>query len=233
MKGKNTPSVSVVIPAFNEEKYLQTCLTSIAKQKYKPLEIIVVDNNSTDKTKEIALSFKTKVVTAKKQGIIPTRNTGFDAAKGELIVRTDADTVVPPDWIERIVADFKNPDIVAVTGPARFGKSLNPQVTTAVFSLNKLFFNNEGLYGPNMSLRKNIWLKVRDNVCSNEADIHEDLDLSIHVSQYGKVYYDSKLVVLTSARRMKNPKSLFVDYVLKWGRTLKQHSDYFVVKNII
>lgn len=93
---KKRPAVSVVIPAYNEERYLAACLTSLQKQTLKNFETIVVDNNSTDKTAEIARRFGAKVVKELKQGIIPARERGFREAKAEIIARTDADTIVAP-----------------------------------------------------------------------------------------------------------------------------------------
>ena len=230
MKKSNNFQISVVIPVYNEQSYLAACLESLTKQTLTPLEIIVVDNNSTDATAKIAKAFNVTLITEKKQGIIPTRNTGFDKTKGDIIARTDADTVVPEDWTKRLVTHFANEKVVGVTGPARYGKKVTPQVATAIFSLNTLFFKNQGLFGPNMAIRKSAWNKAKDSLCTNEADIHEDLDLSIHLNKLGKIAYDPKIVVDTSIRRIKNPKSFFVDYVLKWGRTLKQHSSDFVLK---
>ena len=63
-----SPAISVVIPAFNEEKYLPACLEALKKQTFKNYELIVVDNNSTDKTAQIAKKFGARVVKEKKQG---------------------------------------------------------------------------------------------------------------------------------------------------------------------
>jgi glycosyltransferase involved in cell wall biosynthesis len=86
-------NISIVIPVYNEAERIAACLESIAAQTVTPLEVIVVDNNSTDATVSIARSFPfVRVITAKCQGVIHARNRGFNAARGEIIGRIDADT---------------------------------------------------------------------------------------------------------------------------------------------
>src|ERR1700722_13666836 len=95
--------LSIVVIAYNEEEYLRQCLEAIKQQLYPPEEVIVVNNNSTDKTVKIAQSFPfVKLIHEKEQGMIPARNAGFDAAKGDLLARIDADTRPPVDWVVRV-----------------------------------------------------------------------------------------------------------------------------------
>jgi glycosyltransferase involved in cell wall biosynthesis len=81
--------LSVIIPAFNEEKFLPRCLESLKNQKFKDFEIIVVDNNSTDKTAEIAKKFNVILVSEKSQGVAYARNKGAEIAKGEILIFND------------------------------------------------------------------------------------------------------------------------------------------------
>src|ERR1700691_1182278 len=90
------------------------------KQNVKADEIIVVDNNSTDRTVEIAQKYPVKIIHEIQQGVTPARNQGFNEARYEIIARTDADTILPPTWIKRIKKAFENPEVVAVSGPASF-----------------------------------------------------------------------------------------------------------------
>ena len=114
----NKPLVSVVIPACNEEHFITKCLESLKAQTYKgPVEIIVVDNNSTDKTSELARAAGATVLFERTPGVCPARDTGTQAAKGDIVVSTDADTTFPSDWLERIVTAFEqNPKAVGVAG---------------------------------------------------------------------------------------------------------------------
>jgi glycosyltransferase involved in cell wall biosynthesis len=93
------PLISVIIPAFNEEKFLGNCLFSLKNQDFNDFEIIVVDNNSRDKTSKIAKKFGVKLVSEKNQGAALARNRGAKEAKGEILAFTDADTILPKNWL--------------------------------------------------------------------------------------------------------------------------------------
>src|ERR1035437_5009908 len=112
--------ITVVVAAYNEEKDLPKCLTAITTQDFPKddYEIIVVDNNSTDKTAEIAKGFGARVITESKQGNTFAVKKGMDSASGEIIANTDADTVVFPDWLATIKKIFEDPKVVAATGSA-------------------------------------------------------------------------------------------------------------------
>src|SRR3990167_9148920 len=100
MKQTKQHYISVVVPAFNEEKYLSRCLESFKQQDYpkEKFEVIVVDNNSTDKTPKIAQSYEARLVGCQVRGVAVSRQAGGQAAKGEIIAGTDADTVVSTNW---------------------------------------------------------------------------------------------------------------------------------------
>ena len=88
MADKDLPLISVIVPAWNEEKYLKTLLPRLIAQDYSNYEIIVIDNNSKDNTAQVASSFGVKVISEKKQGTSYARAKGFEKARGEIIVRT-------------------------------------------------------------------------------------------------------------------------------------------------
>jgi len=96
------PLVSVIIPTKNSEKYLDICISSIKNQTYKNIEIIVVDNNSTDRTKEIARKYTEKVYN-KGPERSPQKNYGVKKAKGELIYFVDSDFVLEDTVVEEAV----------------------------------------------------------------------------------------------------------------------------------
>src|SRR5438067_8932857 len=111
--------VTVVVPAFNEEKYLADCLESLLAQTYSKwlTEIVVVDNASTDRTAAIAAGYGVRILREERKGAAFARQTGFIAASHELVAGIDADCVAPPDWLERIVAEFEaKPDLVGLSG---------------------------------------------------------------------------------------------------------------------
>lgn len=219
--------VSVIIPAYNEEKFIKKCLTSVINQTVPADEIIVVNNNSTDKTKAIAKKFGVRVVVEKKQGMTPARNRGFNSAKYEIIARCDADAVVPKDWIKLIKNNFEKGDIDALSGPTFFNDSEILTLSTIPADLAWKAFRliskgRKYLFGPNMSLTKNIWERVKDIVNLDDKNVHEDIDLSLKIAKVGgKIGYDPNLIVGISARRLKkHPESFFLEYPVRIAKTL-------------
>lgn len=117
------PFCSVVIPAFNEEQDIEASLSSLVNQSYPRdrYEIIVVDNGSTDRTPEIAAAFADLILSKPDGNVGAVRNFGIASASGAVIICTDADCVVTPDWIGTGVALLeKNPH-------QAFGGGLRPR----------------------------------------------------------------------------------------------------------
>lgn len=216
--------VSLVIPTFNEEAYLERCLQSVRAQTIAVSEIIVVDNNSADKTQEIARNYKAKLLVETKQGIVFARNRGFNAAKGEIIARIDADTQLDIDWVERVIKDFNNKDIVAVTGVGTFYdlplKKIHSNTHEFIYYKgSKLLLGYEVLWGSNMALRKSAWRQVKSKVCL-DTNIHEDIDLSYHLSKIGKIMLDKNLRVSVSSRSMKDIEKA-IEHLKMWPKIHK------------
>lgn len=212
--------ISVVVIAFNEETYLGKCLDAINSQSLKPFELIVVDNNSTDKTAEIASKKGAKVIFEKKQGASYARNKGFDTAMGDVILRTDADTIVPSDWVEKMSKSFedKNAGIVC-GGVVYYNKLLNPLSHFLIFWIDDIF-GYKAITGPNFGIRKSVWQRIRDEVHTSDNAFHEDLDLSIHAQRYGKYVRDYSLMVSSSSRKFKDIDAFFIKYPKKWLNTI-------------
>jgi glycosyltransferase involved in cell wall biosynthesis len=219
--------VSVVIPVFNEEKYLEKCLASIAAQTEKPDELIIVDNNCSDKTVEIAKKFGARIVKEKTQGMIFARNAGFNAAKYEILAKTDADAILPRDWILKIKKNFADPDLGGLSGPASYFKtSLMSDISIAIayntFTTIGHLLGHPMLLGPNMALRKSLWEKIRKDVCLSGADVHEDIDLSIHLAVIAKIKFDRHFIVKTTRSRWKD---YLTEYIARLMKMLKAHKE--------
>lgn len=113
------PKLSVVIPIYNVEKYLRECLDSVLAQTLSDMEIICVDDGSTDSSPEILREYAAKdsrvrVISKPNSGYGHTMNTGFDAARGEYIGIVESDDVIPPDMYETLCreADANRCDVV-------------------------------------------------------------------------------------------------------------------------
>ena len=101
--------ISVIVPCFNAEKYIERCLDSILKQTYRNIEVIVVDDDSTDdsavRIKEISkLDNRVKYVYQKNAGVSAARNRGLDEAKGDKITFVDSDDTISPEMYQVLVS---------------------------------------------------------------------------------------------------------------------------------
>jgi len=128
---KRKMKISVVIPIFNAEDTLERCLNSIIEQSYKPYEIILIDNNSSDNSYAIAehnvkKTQKAKIILTKehKKGPSAARNKGINLAHGDIVAFTDSDCIAHSNWLKNIVKEYKNENIAAVAGNI---KGFNPE----------------------------------------------------------------------------------------------------------
>lgn len=116
-----TPEVSIVIPAYNEAENILKTLSSLAATiTHKTVEVIVVNNNSQDNTKELSVSAGATCITETTQGITPARNAGLARATGKFVLNADADTIYPPDWIDRMLEPLYRDDTALVYGTFAF-----------------------------------------------------------------------------------------------------------------
>ena len=118
---KTSPSVTVIVPVRNGELTIQSLLESLQKLEYNrnKVEVIVVDGNSTDKTKEIVKQYPVMLIIENRKGLNLARNVGIKNGNGEIVAFTDADCIVPPNWITKIVENFKDPKVSCVGGSAK------------------------------------------------------------------------------------------------------------------
>jgi glycosyltransferase involved in cell wall biosynthesis len=219
--------VSLVIPVYNEEKRIRKCLESIVNQIEKPDEIIVVDNNCTDKTIEIAREYGAKIINEKKQGMIYARNAGFNTAKSEILAKTDADAILPRDWILKIKNSFKDPDLGGLSGPASYFKmSLISEISSTIgfntFTTIGRLLGHPMMYGPNMALRKTLWKKIKNDVCLDDKKVHEDIDLSIHLAPFAKIKFDKNFTVKTTRNKWTD---YLTEYITRLMKMLKAHKE--------
>ncbi|MGA8104568.1 MAG: glycosyltransferase, partial [Candidatus Acidiferrales bacterium] len=115
------PAVTVLIPAFNEESVIVDTVTSALASTYAPLEIVVIDDGSSDRTSELVISRfandpRVRLFSQTNRGKPAALNNGLTAATGEIVVSIDADTMVEPNAIALLVRHFANPKVGAVAG---------------------------------------------------------------------------------------------------------------------
>ncbi|WP_294181025.1 glycosyltransferase family 2 protein [uncultured Schumannella sp.] len=233
-----SPTVSIVIPAYNEESTIRACVVAAIEQTVPADEILVIDNRSTDGTLELLHLLQREFPDAPlrvfsqdaEQGLVPTRNFGMDLALGEVIGRIDADSVLEPDWVEQVRALFADPTVAAATGPViyydmplrRWGHRADDTLRRGMLKLARDY---HFVFGSNMAVRASAWRDIRDVVCRDEADeMHEDIDISIHLFDRGhRVVYGSKMVAGMSARRLDDSPRDYFSYVGRFDRTYDAH----------
>jgi len=150
MEDYKTPrSVTVVVPVRNRELTIQSLLDSLQKLDYdrNKVEVIVVDGNSTDKTQEIVKKYPVKLIVEKRKGLNLARNTGIKCSKGEIVAFTDSDCIVPPNWITKIVENFKDPKVSCVGGSAKAldGNFISQYADNSIVRLMPFFTKREEL----------------------------------------------------------------------------------------
>ena len=116
MREPEQPLVSVVVPVLNAEADLPACLNALTRQSQPPFEIIVVDNGSTDRSREVAAQFPVRLVEEARPGAASARNRGVEAARGEIIAFTDADCAAARTWLAALTAEFRAPEVTVVAG---------------------------------------------------------------------------------------------------------------------
>ncbi len=227
---KSTLRVSIVIPAYNEAHHLAQCLTAIQKQATKPYEVIVVDNNSTDKTAKIAQSFPfVKLIREDRQGVVFARDRGFNAARGDIIGRIDADTLLTADWVMNVQKIFQDSPVAAVSGVMHYDVALSQTVDNLDLFFRRRLARLLGesdtvfLQGASMAMRRSAWQRIRHVLC-RKGNMHEDFDLAIHLQEHGhEVVFDERLHATISARRTDVGFLQFANYVFMSPHTYAQH----------
>ncbi|HVT00704.1 MAG TPA: glycosyltransferase [Patescibacteria group bacterium] len=203
------PKVSVVIPAYNEGNFIAPTLKSLLNQTYKNFELIVVDNSSTDNTSDVAASFGARVIKQHVTGVAATRQAGFFESKGEIVVSTDADSIVPENWIERIVEKYnKNKKLSAYgglnylySGPVT-ARAAGRYLFPIFWRIDRIVNHGWNLVGFNMSARKDAFIKVGG--FNSDLKMGEDIDLSQKLRTVGDIEIDDSLLVYSSGRRYKD-----------------------------
>lgn len=211
-------TVSIVIPVYNEAEQLGACLEAIARQTVKPREVIVVDNNSTDDTAAVARQYKfVTLLSETKQGVVYARDRGFNAARGDIIGRLDADSLITENWVETLQRLFKDGRLAAVTGSVcYYGLAMSRLLDALDLRVRRrmarLLGREVALQGANMAIRRRAWKAVSASLC-RRGNMHEDYDLAIHLAAMGyTVSFEESLRTLIDCRRLESSWLEFCRY---------------------
>lgn len=208
--------ISLVIPAYNEERHLPQCLAAVERELARTpcdAEVIVVNNASTDRTGEIARSYAwVHVVDEPRKGLVRARHAGLMAATGELIANIDADTMLPEGWLKTVLEEFEREEgLAALSGPFIYY-----DLSTFQRGLVRLFYfggylshlvNHHVLHtgamlqGGNFIVRRT-YLEQAGGFDTSIEFYGEDTDVARRISKVGKVKWTFRLPMHASGRRL-------------------------------
>jgi len=201
--------ISVIVPAYNEEKFIGLCLTNLINQDFnkKHYEIIVVNNASTDKTGQIAKKMGVKVIFEPKKGVSFALKKGFETAKADFIAIADADTIAPKDWLFNIYRAFKKDKSVVLIGNRTIHRPMFLLAFIAQFVLNfiggyllKLF----SAYA--MAFRKDAYQKAGG--IDTRINFNGDIDLCLRLKKQGRVVFLYHNPIVVSSRHYRGIEGL-------------------------
>lgn len=215
LKDNSTPDISIIIPAYNEEENILHTLSSLCENNTsKTVEIIVVNNNSTDNTEQLVKDCGVTCIKELKQGITNARNAGLAIARGKYILNADADTIYPIDWIEEMTKPLSKDNVAATYGRFSFIPLQNTSRLTYFFyeyiaDLSRVYnkyFKDEAVnvYGFNSGFKRENGLAVEG--FNHPPGTNEDgwLALKLRNKGFGKIHQvtATKALVWTTDRRI-------------------------------
>lgn len=213
-------TLSLVIPAYNEEKYIWSCLEHALKHGAGYItEIIVIDNASTDATKSIAASYPSvRVITEQKKGVSFARQRWYEESTGDIIACVDADTRIPQDWAKKMVDIFaKDPKVGFVTGPySYYDMPRWFQIWSWLYSRTLMYLSYLIVgyiwIGGNFGIRRSTLDKMQ-GFDTSIAFYGDDTNAARRAAQFGKTLYRIALEMPTSARRFAGQWLLHTMYI--------------------
>jgi glycosyltransferase involved in cell wall biosynthesis len=209
--------LSVVVPAYNEADYIQEMLISLRKQTFRDFEIIVKDGKSSDRTVEIAKKHADKIISSRDISVSDARNQGAKYADGNVLVFVDADTVLPPNMLQRIFDLMKDRKIVGGSYRKIPGnKNVLDRMVYEFVNISTylcIYLRIGGAHGNCLFIRKNVFQKVGG--FNPRIRIAEEQELVRKAMRFGKFVFLLDQYVTEHPRRIQ-----------KWGR-LKLYTTWF------
>jgi len=210
----NNPIGSLVFCAHNEEDYLYDTIEHISRLSTAlPIEIIAINNASSDRTEEILVQSWIKVFAEEEKWLSYARNLSLKVAKWDIIFQTDADTLIPPTWIDAHHRHYSDSRIVWVSGWIAFDKvhklyHLYRFWAISLYKFLELLWRINLNWWANLSYRKDV--AVESWWFFEWANMWEDRILQLNLLKYWiiKQVRDDTINVITSWRRMNDSKRI-------------------------
>ena len=207
-KGKEV-DVSVIVPSYNEAKYIGACLAAIKRQKFSgTIEVIVGDGNSKDGTQKIARDYGARIAEERYGTASGGRYAGSKIARGKIYIFTSSDTVPCEEWVQRLYDLFKDKKVVWAVGNVRpLEGNIVEQFGAVVLNICAAVLNPIGLVyvnGDNVAARASAYWKCGG--FNPRLKTAEDTDLGMKLMKLGRFAFSRKATVLISMRRVR-----------KWG----------------
>ena len=225
-------SVSVVIPVKDDAALLARCLMALGAQSSPPLEVVVVDNGSTDGSAHVARRFKATVVTHPSGTIPSAAAAGLDAATGDILARLDADCVPPSNWVESIQQSMGESDGITggadfIDGPGWLRKPLAFLYLGAYYASLWPALGHVPLFGSNFAVSRHGWQAVSSEVHRDDDMVHDDLDLSFHLGREHRIRFARGMAMGMSMRPFADAGAFWTrlrrgrhSVVIHWPRDL-------------
>ena len=219
--------ISIIIPAYNVEDYIEECIHSAFAQTHKPIEVICIDNNSTDNTwqklKQLQETYPSLLIEKElKPGAPAARNKGLALSKGEWIQFLDADDLLLPEKIEHQAGLIKNKPEVCFLAAASRKKHINGQSTTTIPKQDHPF---KSLFTTNLGITSsNLWNKSYINQINGwdeSLKSSQEADLMFRLLQINsQVIFDAEPLTIIQERETgqistKHPQDNWVRYFNK------------------
>lgn len=234
---KHLPTLSIIIPAYNEETVIERCLLACVAQRPLAEEIIVVNNNSKDQTEKIARRIakdypeaRIRIINEKQQGLLPARDRGMDEAVSEVYGRIDADSILEPGWVQVVKEAFADQNIMAASGPVVYYdmplKELSHKADNVIRrAIYRSAKDHRFLFGSNMAVRASAWKIIHDAIPPDPHDEHHE-DVSIAITLFRNnlsIVYVPSMIAGMSTRRLEDKPRDFYRYIMRYERTFKAH----------
>ena len=226
--------VSIIIPAYNASKYIKRCVMSLLNQTYKNIEIIVINDGSTDNTLEMLKGFDIKIINKENGGVSSARNMGLKEASGDYICFVDSDDYVEKNYIESVINIINGYNYDIIETPLLFEANLKNKIVNYTeyklenekksYNFDKEYFDNELRYVIGVFYKKEI---INNLYFDEEVRCYEDGMFNLQAKLNSKSYYFYPKCFYHYVQYMNSLSKTISDKHLDYILVMKKMSNYY------